>query len=61
MKISDLSGCNLVGLSSSIAIFLSENMSALDLGILAAFLTGLGDNLTILATTKALQEEVEEK
>ena len=57
MKINDISGYNLIGLSSSLAILISENLSALDTGILAGFFTGIGDNLAILATSKALEEE----
>ena len=61
MNISDLSGYNLISLSSSLAILLSENMSAIDIGILASFIVSLGDNLAILATTKSNQtKKVEE-
>ena len=61
MNISDLSGYNLISLSSSLAILLSENMSAIDIGILASFIVSLGDNLAILATTKPNQtKKVEE-
>ena len=56
MCLSDFSGCNLIGLSSSLAITLSENLSAGDTAILAAFITALGDNLAILATTKSNEE-----
>lgn len=57
MNLSNLSGCNLVGLASSLSILLSENLSADDLAILAAFVVTLGDNLAVLATTRALEEE----
>ena len=62
MNVSNLLGYNLIGLSSSLSILISENMSAIDIGILASFIVSLGDNLAVLATTKALEEEkIEEK
>ena len=57
MNVSDLLGYNLIGLSSSLAILISENMSAIDIGILASFIVSLGDNLAVLATTKALRKK----
>ena len=53
MCFSDLSGCNLIGLSSSIAITLGENLSADELNTLAAFFSALGDNFAIMATQKS--------
>jgi hypothetical protein len=46
------SGSNLIGLSSSLAILISEQLETEDLVILAAFVTSLGDNLALLAATR---------
>ena len=54
MDINNLSSCNLVGLSSSLAIFLGENLSLDEISILSAFLVSLGDNLALIATKKAI-------
>lgn len=43
---------NLIGLSSSLAIILSENLSSDEIVILAAFFSTLGDNLALIAATK---------
>ena len=59
MNLNNLSGCNIIGLASSISILLGENLTAEELAILAAFVVTLGDNLAILATTKAIEEEKE--
>lgn len=56
MCFSDLSGCELIGLSSSLAITIGENLSAEEITSLAAFVTALGDNLAIIATQKSLEE-----
>lgn len=56
MCFSDLSGCNLIGLSSSLAIAIGENLSLEEVTTLAAFVSALGDNLAIIATQKALEE-----
>ena len=56
MCFSDLSSCNLIGLSSSLAIAIGENLSVDEVSILAAFVTALGDNLSIIATKKSLEE-----
>ena len=49
MCISGFSNCELVALSSSLAIAISNEFSKDDLAILAAFFTALGDNLAILS------------
>lgn len=49
---SNCSGSNLIGLSSSLALIVSQDLSAEELGILAAFFTSFADNLAIIATTK---------
>lgn len=56
MCFDNLSSCNLIGLSSSLAILLGENLSADEASILAAFFTALGDNLAIIATKKSIEE-----
>lgn len=48
--LSDKSGCELVYLASSFAIALSQGLSCEEVGVLAAFLTSVGDNLAIIAT-----------
>lgn len=59
MNLSNLSSCNLVGLSSSLAIILGENLSLDDLGLLATFLVSLSDNLALILAKKALEEAQE--
>ena len=59
MNLSNLSSCNLVGLSNSLAIILGENLSLDDLGLLAAFLVSLSDNLALILAKKALEETQE--
>ena len=56
MCFSDLSSCNLIGLSSSLAIAVGENLTSDEAAILAAFFTVFADNLAIIATTKARDE-----
>ncbi len=56
MCFSDLSSCNLIGLASSLAISVSENLTSDDAAILAAFFTAFADNLAIIATTKTKDE-----
>lgn len=56
MCFSDLSSCNLIGLASSLAILLGEDLNANELSILSGFFNSLGDNLSIIATKKAIQE-----
>lgn len=53
MCFSDLSSCNLIGLASSLAIAVGEDLTADEAAILAAFFTAFADNLAIIATTKA--------
>ena len=52
MCFSDLSSCNLIGLSSSLTIAIGENLSADEVSTLSAFVTALGNNLAIIATQK---------
>ena len=54
MNSNDCSGYNLVGLSSSLAILISQQLDVEDLTILAVFITALGDNLALLAAAKDL-------
>ena len=53
MCFSDLSSCNLIGLASSLAIGISQNLSAEETATLAAFSTAFADNLAIIALQKA--------
>ncbi len=57
MCFSDFSSCNLIGLASSLAITIGENLTANEAATLAAFFTAFADNLAIIATTKARDEE----
>ncbi len=47
--LSNKSSCELIYLASSFAIALSQGLSCDEIGILAAFLTAVGDNLAIIA------------
>ena len=51
MCISDLSGCNLIGLASSLAIMIAQDLSTEEIGILSAFFSALGDNLALIIAT----------
>lgn len=51
MNISDLSGCNLIGLASSLAIMIAQDLSTEEIGILSAFFSALGDNLALIIAT----------
>lgn len=57
MCFSDLSSCNLIGLTSSLAIAIGEDLTANEAAILAAFFTAFADNLSIIATAKSRDEE----
>lgn len=57
MCFNNLSSCDLIGLSSSLAILLGEDLTADELSILSNFFNSLGDNLGIIATKKAIQEK----
>ena len=56
MCFSDLSSCNLIGLASSLAISIGDNLTADETSILSAFLNSLSDNLAIIATKKSIEE-----
>ena len=56
MDLSNLSGCNLIGFTSSLSLLISENLSSEEIGLLAAFIVSLGDNLALLALSKAIEE-----
>lgn len=56
MCFSDFSSCNLIGLASSLAISIGEDMDADELAVQAAFFTAFADNLAIIATKKSLEE-----
>ena len=53
MNKNDISGCDFIALSSSIAIFLGNNLDINTLNILASFFSSLGDNLGIIAASKS--------
>lgn len=55
MCFSDLSSCDLIGLASSLAILISENLNANEISILSAFFNALSDNLAIIATKKSIE------
>lgn len=61
MCFSDLSSCNLIGLASSLAIAIGDNLTADEASILSAFLNSLADNLAIIATKKSIEESKESK
>ena len=54
------SGLDLIGLSSSLAILISQNLDSDDLSILGAFFTTLGDNLSLIATSRSICESNDE-
>ena len=56
MCFSDLSSCDLIGLSSSLAIAIGENLTANEASILSAFFTAFADNLAIIAAKKSITE-----
>lgn len=49
LNFSDVSGCELILLSSSLAISMAQGLSNEEIAVLAAFFTTLGDNLALLA------------
>ena len=51
MSISNLSYCNIIGLASSLAIIIAQDLNTEDIGILSAFFSALGDNLAIITAT----------
>ena len=57
MSLNNCSGPSLVGLASSLAIFISESLSNDEISTLAAFFSALGDNLAIIANQKSLQDD----
>lgn len=57
MCFSDFSSCNLIGLASSLAIAIGEDIEADELAVLAAFFTAFADNLAIIAAKKSLEEK----
>ena len=51
----NFSSCNLIGLASSLAIAIGEDIDADELAVLAAFFTAFADNLAIIAAKKSLE------
>lgn len=56
MNLNDLSSCNIIGLSSSLAILVGEDLSSNELSLLSAFFTSFADNLAIIAAKKAISD-----
>ena len=56
MYFENLSANNLVGLASSLAIAISNDLDSEQSGLLAAFLTAVADNLAIIAIQKEKEE-----
>lgn len=56
MCFNNLSSSNLIGLSSSLAILLSEELSTDEISLLGAFFTTLGDNLSLIATRQSIDD-----
>lgn len=56
MNLNNLSSCDLIGLSSSLAILVGENLSANEASLLSAFFTAFADNLAIIATKKSISD-----
>ena len=56
MSSNNCSGPSLVGLASSLAILISENLSTEEIGTLSVFFSALGDNLAIIANQQSLQD-----
>lgn len=54
------SGLDLIGLASSLAILISQNADVDDLNILSAFFSALGDNLSLIATSRSICESNDE-
>lgn len=54
MCFNNLCGSNLIGLSSSLAILLSEELSTDEISLLGAFFTTLGDNLSLIAARQSI-------
>lgn len=48
MNISDLSGCNLIGLASFLAILIAQDLDNDEISVLSAFFSALGDNLALI-------------
>lgn len=53
MCLNSFSSSNIIGLSSSLAILIGEDLTAEDAALLAAFFTSFADNLAIIATKKS--------
>lgn len=56
MYLDNFSSKNLIGVSSSLAILIGDTLSAEEISILSAFFNTLGDNLSLIASKKAIEE-----
>lgn len=61
MCFDNLSSQNLIGLSSSLAILVGENLSSDEASILSAFFNAFADNLAIIAAKKSIEESSQNK
>ncbi|MFR0823111.1 MAG: hypothetical protein ACLU84_08320 [Clostridia bacterium] len=52
-SLNDLSGCELVTLSSILAIFLAQGLTPDEIDTLGNFFSALGSNLSTIATSEA--------
>lgn len=57
----EASGCELIGLASSIAIYICQNSSKEESEVLAAFFTALGDNIALCNLSKEDDNSKEKK
>lgn len=57
----DINGCNLIGLASSVAIYICQNSSKEETEVLAAFFTALGDNIALCSLSKEDSNSKEKK
>lgn len=48
----DCSGCDLIGLAASLAIFISQQVDPDNIDVFASFFSAIGDNLGIIAASK---------
>lgn len=60
MSLFNKSGCELIYLAGSFALALAQGLDCDDINLLAAFLTAVGDNLAILGTQCASNEETDD-
>jgi hypothetical protein len=57
MCLENLSGCELVGLASSLALIICENITEDEANLLSLFFSSLGDNIGMIGASKSNQED----